>query len=180
MASKKSETTVVVGGRTVKLTNQDKVLFPNDGYTKGDLVAYYRAVAPVILPYLRDNPVTMERFPDGISVPRGIWEKQMPRYTPEWVSRATIPPSTGQPRDVTYVVVNDEASLVWVANLAAITLHIWYSHVPTIDVPDVILFDLDPGERCTLARLAKVALAFREELASNGVQPLGKTTGGVG
>lgn len=180
MAAKKTETTVDVGGRSVKLTNQDKVLFPNDGYTKGDLVAYYRAVAPVILPYLRDNPLTMERFPDGITVPRGIWEKQMPRYTPEWVDRVTIPPSTGIPRDVTYVVVNDEASLVWVANLAAITLHIWYSHMPAIDVPDVILFDLDPGERCPLARLAKVALAFREELANIGITPLVKTTGGMG
>jgi bifunctional non-homologous end joining protein LigD len=180
MAAKKTETSVDVGGRTVKLTNQEKVLFPKDGYTKGDLVAYYRAVAPVILPYLRDNPLTMERFPDGIAVPRGIWEKQMPRYTPDWVGRATIPPTTGEPRDVTYVVVNDEAALVWVANLAAITLHIWYSHVPAIDVPDVILFDLDPGERCPLARLAKVALAFREELANIGITPLVKTTGGMG
>ena len=180
MAAKKTETTVEVGGQTVKLTNQDKVLFPNDGYTKGDLVAYYRAVAPVILPYLRDNPLTMERFPDGIGVPRGIWEKQMPRYTPEWIARVMIPPSTGIPRDVTYVVVNDEAALVWVANLAAVTLHIWYSHVPTIDVPDVILFDLDPGERCPLARLARVALAFREELGNIGITPLVKTTGGMG
>jgi bifunctional non-homologous end joining protein LigD len=179
-AKKSAGTTVVVDGRTVTLTNQDKVLFPNDGYTKGDLVAYYRAVAPVILPYLRDNPLTMERFPDGIGVARGIWEKQMPRYTPEWVHRVTIKPSTGEPREVTYVVVDDEATLVWVANLAAITLHIWYSHVPTIDVPDVILFDLDPGERTPLARLARVALAFREELANVGIRAYVKTTGGMG
>ena len=180
MAAKKTEASVVIDGRALKLTNQEKVLFPADGYTKGDLVAYYRAVAPVILPYLRDNPLTMERFPDGIGVPRGIWEKQLPRYTPEWVSRVTIKPSTGAPRDVTYLVVDDEATLVWVANLAAITLHIWYSHVPTIDVPDVILFDLDPGERCPLARLAKVALAFRDELAGIGITALVKTTGGMG
>jgi bifunctional non-homologous end joining protein LigD len=178
--SKSTETAATIGGRTLKLTNQEKVLFPADGYTKGDLVAYYRAVAPVILPYLRDNPLTMERFPDGIGVPRGIWEKQLPRYTPDWVRRVTIRPSTGAPRDVTYLVVDDEAALVWVANLAAITLHIWYSHVPTIDVPDVILFDLDPGERCPLARLAKVALAFREELGNLGIAPLLKTTGGMG
>jgi bifunctional non-homologous end joining protein LigD len=92
----------------------------------------------------------------------------------------TIKPSTGEPRDVTYVVVDDEASLVWVANLAAITLHIWYSHWPTIDTPDVILFDLDPGEKCPLARLAKVALAFRDELAEIGVRAYVKTTGGMG
>jgi bifunctional non-homologous end joining protein LigD len=179
-AKKSAGTTVVIDGRAVTLTNADKVLFPNDGYTKGDLVAYYRAVAPVILPYLRDNPLTMERFPDGIAVPRGIWEKQMPRYTPDWVHRVTIKPSTGEPREVTYVVVDDEATLVWVANLAAITLHIWYSHWPTIDVPDVILFDLDPGERTPLARLARVALAFREELANVGIRAYVKTTGGMG
>ncbi len=177
---KSAETTVDVGGRPVKLTNQDKVLFPNDGYTKGDLVAYYRAVAPVILPYLRDNPLTMERYPDGIDVTRGIWEKQLPKYAPDWVNRATIAPSTGEPRKVTYVVCDDEATLVWIANLAAITLHIWYSRVATIDVPDVILLDLDPGERCPLARLAKVALAFREQLGSIGIVPAVKTTGGMG
>jgi bifunctional non-homologous end joining protein LigD len=177
---KKTEVVETVGGRALKLTNQDKVLFPADGYTKGDLVRYYRAVAPVILPYLRGNPLTMERFPDGIGMPRGIWEKQMPRYTPDWVERVTIAPSTGEPRNVTYVVVDGEAALAWVANLAAITLHIWYSHVPTIDVPDVILFDLDPGERCPLARLAKVALAFRDELAAVGIRAYVKTTGGMG
>jgi bifunctional non-homologous end joining protein LigD len=180
MAAKKSETVIVIGGRQVKLTNQDKVLFPNDGYTKGDLVAYYRAVAPAILPYLRDNPLTMERFPDGIAVSRGIWEKQMPRYTPDWVKRVTIKPSTGEPREVTYVVCDDEAALVWVANLAAITLHIWYSRVRSLDTPDVILLDLDPGERCPLARLARVALAFREELGNVGIVPVVKTTGGMG
>jgi bifunctional non-homologous end joining protein LigD len=180
VAAKKSETVVEIGGRAIKLTNQDKVLFPNDGYTKGDLVAYYRAVAPAILPYLRDNPLTMERFPDGIAVPRGIWEKQMPRYTPDWVKRVTIKPSTGEPREVTYVVCDDEATLVWVANLAAITLHIWYSRIHSLDTPDVILLDLDPGERCPLARLAKVALAFREELGNVGIVPVVKTTGGMG
>jgi bifunctional non-homologous end joining protein LigD len=180
VASKKTETTVVVGGQTVKLTNQDKVLWPNDGYTKGDLVAYYRAVAPVILPYLRDNPLTLERFPDGVAMARGIWEKQLPKYAPDWVNRATIAPSTGEPREVTYVVCDDEATLVWIANLAAITLHIWYSRVADIDVPEVILLDLDPGERCPLARLAKVALAFRDELAAVGVVPVVKTTGGMG
>ena len=180
MAAKRTETAVTIGGRQLTLSNQEKVLFPGDGYTKGDLVAYYRAVAPVLLPYLQANPLTMERFPDGIDVPRGIWEKQMPRYTPEWVHRVTIPPTTGEPREVSYVVVDDEATLVWVANLAAVTLHIWYSHVPTLDVPDVILFDLDPGDRCPLARLAKVALAFRDELASIGLRAYVKTTGGMG
>jgi bifunctional non-homologous end joining protein LigD len=177
--SKKTETTVVVGGRTLKLTNQDKVLFPSDGYTKGDLVRYYRSVAGVMLPYVRDNPLTMERYPNGIDGTR-FWEKQMPKFTPDWVHRVTIPPTTGEPRKVTYVVCDDEATLTWVANLAAITMHIWYSRVQALNVPDVILFDLDPGERCPLARLAKVALAFRDELAAIGLHALVKTTGGMG
>ena len=177
---KTAGTAVVVDGRSVNLTNQDKVLFPNDGYTKGDLVAYYRSVAPAILPYLRDNPLTMERFPDGIGVARGIWEKQLPRYAPDWVKRVTIKPATGAPRDLTFLVCDDEATLVWVANLAAVTLHIWYSHLPALDVPDLVLFDLDPGERCPLARLARAALALRDELRGVGVHALVKTTGGMG
>jgi bifunctional non-homologous end joining protein LigD len=172
-------TAIAVGGRSVNLTNQDKVLFARDGYTKGDLVAYYRSVAPAILPYLRDNPLTMERYPDGIDA-HGIWEKQLPRYAPEWVRRISIKPTTGAPREVDFLVCDDEATLVWVANLAAITLHIWYSHLPHLDVPDLVLFDLDPGERCPLARLAKVAIAFRDELHAIGLQALVKTTGGMG
>jgi bifunctional non-homologous end joining protein LigD len=178
--ARRTTTTVTVGGRELVLSNQEKVLFPDDGYTKADLIAYYRSVAGVILPYLRDNPLTMERFPDGIDVPRGIWEKQMPRFTPDWVRCVMIPPTTGQPREVRYVVCDDEATLVWVANLAAVTLHIWYSHVPTLDVPDVILFDLDPGEQCPLARLAKVALCFRQELETVGLRAYVKSTGGMG
>ena len=163
----------------VPLTNDAKVLFPADGYTKGDLVRYYRAVAPVLLPYLHDNPLTTERFPDGIGE-RGIWEKQAPRFTPPWVRTVTIPAVTGAPRDVRFVVADDEATLVWVANLAAITLHIWYSRAAALDVPEVLLIDLDPGERCPLARLAKVALAFRDELAAIGLRTYVKTTGGMG
>jgi len=171
---------VTIDGHVLALTNADKVLFPRDGFTKGDLVAYYRALAPVILPYLHGNPLTMERYPDGIDATRGIWEKQLPRYTPEWVHRATTTPATGAPREVTFLVCDDEATLTWIANLAAITLHIWFSHQPTLDTPDLVLFDLDPGERCPLARLARVALAFRDELASVGLRALVKTTGGMG
>ena len=171
---------VTIDGQALALTNQDKLLFPRDGFTKGDLVAYYRAVAPVILPYLRGNPLTMERYPDGVDMTRGIWEKQLPRYTPAWVHRVTTRPATGAPREVTFLVCDDEATLVWIANLAAITLHIWFSHQPALDTPDLVLFDLDPGERCPLSRLARVALAFRDELASIGLRALVKTTGGMG
>jgi bifunctional non-homologous end joining protein LigD len=171
---------VTIDGVSVALTNQDKVLFPNDGITKGQLVAYYRSVAPALLPYLRGCPLTMERFPDGIAVARGIWEKQIPKYAPAWVKRVNTTPATGAPREVTFLLCDDEATLTWIANLAAITLHVWTSRVPTLDTPDFVLFDLDPGERCSLARLAKVALAFRDELAAIGLTALVKTTGGMG
>jgi bifunctional non-homologous end joining protein LigD len=173
-------TVVTIDGVSVTLTNQDKVLFPNDGITKGQLVAYYRSIAPMLLPYLRGYPLTMERYPDGITMARGIWEKQIPKYAPAWVQRVTTTPSTGAPREVTFPICEDEATLAWMANLAAITLHVWTSHVPTLDAPDFVLFDLDPGERCPLARLAKVALAFRDELAAIGLSALVKTTGGMG
>jgi bifunctional non-homologous end joining protein LigD len=171
---------VTIGERSLSLTNQTKVLFPNDGITKGDLVNYYRTMAPYLLQYVRGNPLTMERYPDGIAGDKGIWEKQIPRYAPPWVDRVTTTPATGAPREVTFLICSDEATLAWIANLAAITLHVWTSHVPTLDTPDFVLFDLDPGETCSIARLAKVALAFRDELAAIGLDALVKTTGGMG
>jgi len=177
---KSADVQAVVDGRALKLTNQDKVLFPADGYTKGDLIAYYRAVAPVLLPYLHGVPLTMERYPDGIAVTRAFWEKQIPRFAPDWVGRVTVPSEHSARGEVTFPICNDEATLVWIGNLAAITLHIWYSHVPSLDTPDVILFDLDPGERCPLARLARVALGLRDELERIGIAPVVKTTGGYG
>ena len=180
MSPKAAAQSMTIDGHAVALSNQDKVLFPRDGYTKGDLVQYYRAVAPAILPYLHGAPLTMERYPDGIDATRAFWEKQMPRFTPDWVHRVETEPSTGEKRKVTFVVCEDEATLVWVANLAAIALHVWTSREPDLDRPDLVLFDLDPGERCPLARLAKVALAFRDELAAIGLHPLVKTTGGMG
>jgi bifunctional non-homologous end joining protein LigD len=178
--AKSAGVSLTIDGHALALSNQDKVLWPRDGYTKGDLVAYYRAVAPSILPYLRDVPLTMERYPDGIDTAKAFWEKQAPRFAPAWMRRTAIAPSTGERRTIDFLVCDDEATLVWVANLAAITLHIWYSHLPDLDTPDLVLFDLDPGERCPIARLARAALAFREELENVGLRAVVKTTGGMG
>lgn len=168
---------VEIGGRTVVLSNPDKVLWPRDGYTKSDLVAYYRAIAPSLLPHLRGRPLTLERFPNGIDG-EGWWEKQTPKGLPSWVETVDTDASTR--RDVLrFIVCNDEATLAYVANLAAVVLHVWYSHVPTLDTPDFLLIDLDPFG-CTLATLARVALQFREELANIGLTAMVKTTGGSG
>jgi bifunctional non-homologous end joining protein LigD len=171
------KTPVTIDGRALTFTNLEKVLFPHDGITKGDLIAYYRAMAPVMLPYLRGRPLTVERFPDGIAG-ETWWEKDKPRGLPAWVRTQEVV-SSNERGKLEFVVVDDEATLAYVANLAAIVLHVWYSHAPTLETPDFLFIDLDPYE-CTLAMLARVALRFRDELASIGLGVLVKTSGGSG
>ena len=165
---------VSVGARSLSLSNLDKVLWPRDGYTKGDLIAYYRAVARWAVPHLRGRPLTLERFPNGIDG-ESFFEKQIPKGTPDWVERVTIAKPDGRRAQVTYVVCDDEPTLVYLANLATILLHTWTSRVDSLDEPDFVIFDLDPGERCTLKTLTKVALALREALTAIGLSPLVKT-----
>jgi bifunctional non-homologous end joining protein LigD len=178
MSAKSAKTQLVVDGRTLQVTNLDKVLWPRDGYTKGDLIAYYRAVATWLLPHVHDRPLTLERYPNGIDE-AGWWEKHIPRGLPEWIPTVKTDASTRH-EQIEFIICNDEATLAYVANLAAVVLHVWYSHEPTLDVPDFILIDLDPGDGCTLATLARTALATRDELAAIGITPLVKTTGGKG
>jgi bifunctional non-homologous end joining protein LigD len=173
-----TKTPLSIGGRALAVTNLDKVLWPRDGYTKGDLIAYYRAVARWLLPHVKGRPLTLERYPNGIDED-GWWEKHVPRGLPAWVPTVKTAASTRH-EQIEFIVCDDEATLAYVANLAAVVLHVWYSHVPTLDVPDFILLDLDPGAGCTLATLARVALTARDELAAIGIAPLVKTTGGSG
>jgi len=170
---------VTVGSQTLSLSNLDKVLWPRDGYTKGDLIHYYEAVAPWMVPHLRDRPLTLERYPNGIDAP-SFFEKQMPKGTPDWVDRVTVHKPEGRRAKIDYVVCNDAPSLVYLANLAAMILHIWTSRVKTLEEPDFVLFDLDPGEECTLKTLAEVALGVRKLLDGVGLPSLIKTTGGYG
>ncbi len=170
--------TLSIGGHVLQISNAGKVLFPEDGYTKGDLIAYYRSVAKWLLPYLRGRPLTLQRWPDGIHH-QSFFEKDAPRGTPDWVKTVSLP-STGKRDVVRYIVCDDEATLVFVANLAAITLHVWTSRVGSLDYPDYVLFDLDPWEGCTLKTLALVALAVRAALTELKLQPIVKTSGGTG
>jgi bifunctional non-homologous end joining protein LigD len=170
---------VTIGGRTLTLTNRDKVLFPDDGYTKGDLVAYYRAIAPAMLPHLVGRPLTLQRYPDGIDG-ESFFEKHAPSFAPAWLPTVDVPSDSGRRETIRFLLCNDEASLVFVANLAAIVLHVWTSHVPELDIPEFVFFDLDPHEGCTLATLAKVAVGLRDTLAEVGLAPVVKTSGGSG
>jgi bifunctional non-homologous end joining protein LigD len=169
---------VRIDGRTLQLSNLDKVLWPRDGYTKGDLIEYYRSVAQWLLPHLHDRPLTLQRWPDGIES-QSFFEKQAPRFKPDWIPTVALS-ADGASRKVSYMLCNDEATLAWCANLAAIVLHVWYSHVPTTDVPDYALFDLDTCEDTSTKTLATVALAFRDVLAQVGLRALVKTSGGSG
>jgi len=172
-------TAVTVGKHSLSLSNLDKVLFPRDGYTKGDVIAYYRLAAPWLLAHLRDRPLTLQRYPDGVDGP-SFFEKHLPKGLPEWAQRATISSPEGQRAKTTYMICDDEATLVFVANLASIVLHVWTSRVETIEEPDYVFFDLDPGETCTTKTLAAVALEVRDLLASIGMTTLVKTSGGMG
>jgi bifunctional non-homologous end joining protein LigD len=173
-----AKTQLNVGSRSLQVTNLDKVLWPRDGYTKGDLIAYYRAVAPWLVPHVQRRPLTLERYPNGIDQ-AGWWEKHIPRGLPEWIPTVNTAATT-RDEQIEFIICDDEATLAYVANLASIVLHVWYSREPTLEVPDFILIDLDPDDACTLSALAKTALAARDELAAVGVTPLVKTTGGKG
>jgi bifunctional non-homologous end joining protein LigD len=176
MASKK--TAVTIGGRKLEFSNLDKVLWPRDGYSKGNLIDYYRSVAKWLVPHLKDRPLTLQRWPDGID-DQSFFEKQAPRFTPEWIPTVSLS-ADQRSRKVAYLLCNDEATLAWCANLASIVLHVWYSHVPTPESPDYVLFDLDTCENTTLGTLARVTLAFRDLLADIGLHALVKTSGGSG
>jgi bifunctional non-homologous end joining protein LigD len=123
------------------ITHPEKVLFPDDGVTKGELAAYYAAVAPLMLPHLRGRPVTLERFPSGIGR-KGFIQKDVSKGFPAWLERVEVPHKDGP---VHYVLANDARALQWIANQNTITLHVWASRAPTLEHPDVCVIDLDPS-----------------------------------
>jgi len=177
MAAKRTIETVAVGSRMLVVSNASKVLWPEDGYTKGDLVAYYRSVVKHILPHLKNRPLTLQRYPDGIQG-MTFFEKDAARGLPEWIPTVTVPSEFGRRGETNYMLCNEEAALVYVANLAAIVLHVWTSREPHLDVPDFLFFDLDPHDGCTLATLAGTGLRLRDTLTEVGLVPLVKSSGG--
>jgi len=166
-----------VDSHTIELSNADKVLFPEDGITKGDLVDYYHRMADRILPYLEERPVMLQRFPDGLG-DSGFYQKQASDYFPDWIAKATV---ELKERDEvrSMVVCNDAATLVYLANQACITLHAWLSRRSAPDRPDRMIFDLDPaGDDFTGVREA--AQHLREVLEHVGLTPYVMTTGSKG
>jgi bifunctional non-homologous end joining protein LigD len=157
------------------ITHPEKVLFPDDGITKGDLAAYYEAVAPVMLPYLRGRPVTMERYPAGIGQ-KGFWQKDVSKGFPDWLERVEVPKKDGV---VHHPVVTDLQSLLWVTNQNTITQHVWASRVPDLDYPDLCVFDLDPSKD-EPAAVRAAAVGLRDLLDELGLPCWIKTSGSKG
>ena len=163
----------------VEFTHVDKVMFPEPGYTKADLLEYYTKVAPRILPHLRDRPLTLQRYPDGLSGPKApnFWQKNTPDYYPSWIRRATLPSEDGD--KVHYALVNDLDSLLYLVNQGTITFHVWFSRVKRLTRPDYVLFDLDPSE-ATFREAIAVAKRLHEVFDALGVPSFPKTSGKSG
>jgi bifunctional non-homologous end joining protein LigD len=157
------------------ISHPEKILFPDDGITKGDLAAYYEAVASVMLPHIKGRPLTMERYPSGIGK-KGFWQKDVSKGFPEWLQREEVPKKDGV---VHHPIVTDERSLLWVANQNTITLHVWGSRVPDLMHPDICVFDLDPSTDDPAA-VRMAALGLRDLLEKLGLPSWVKTTGSKG
>ena len=149
-----------VGGIPVQLSHLDKVFFPDDGITKGDLVAYYESMAPRIIGYLKDRPLVMDRYPDGITGQRLV-QKNVPRYFPDWITRAEVKKQGGVVR---HVICDKPATLVYLANQACIELHVFLSSLAALDRPDQLVFDLDPPDEAGFGLARRHALNLRELL----------------
>ena len=157
------------------ITHPDKVLFPDDGITKGEVAAYYDRIAPTMLPHLRRRPITMERFPAGIGA-KGFLQKDVVKGVPAWLKRVEAPKKGGT---VHYALAGDRRSLAWLANQNTIALHVWASRAPRLDRPDICVFDLDPSREDADA-LRTAVLGLRDVLTELGHRSWVKTSGSKG
>jgi bifunctional non-homologous end joining protein LigD len=167
---------VEVEGKHLRLTNLDKVLYPAVGFTKGQVIDYYRRIAPVLLPHLRGRPLTLKRYPDGVDGPF-FYEKQCPSHRPSWVKTAPIRTNK---KKIDFCLANDLPTLVWTANLADLELHTSLSLAKDIKRPTMMVFDLDPGAPAAILECAEVGLWLRELLDRLGLQSFAKTSGSKG
>jgi bifunctional non-homologous end joining protein LigD len=170
------------GKRVLKLSNLDKPFWPEEGITKGDLLAYYRAVASAILPHLRDRPFTMKRYPDGWNGPH-FFQKDAPKHMPDWIPTRAYRSTSRESREkrtISYPLVNEELALLWMVNMGCIDMNAWYSRVDRPERPDFVLFDLDPSDDVGFAETVEVALLVKQLLDGIGLRSFAKTSGADG
>jgi len=172
---------VEVEGRTLALSNLDKVLYPEAGFTKAQVIDYYLRIAPVLLPHIASRALTIKRYPEGVTG-EFFYQKNAPAHRPAWVPTARIasPGSTKSRDTIEYILGGDLPTLIWAANLAALELHAPMWRYPAIGKPDLLVFDLDPGEPATVVECCAVASLLRPLLEGLGLAPVAKTSGGKG
>jgi bifunctional non-homologous end joining protein LigD len=169
---------VDIGGHRLSLSNLDKVFYPETGFTKGQVIDFYTRIAPVLLDHLRGRPLTLKRYPDGVTGPY-FYEKQSPSHRPDWVKVAPIW-SRHNSRTIEYTLADDLPTLVWLANLADLELHTSLSLAVDVTAPTMVAFDLDPGPPATIVECAEVALRLREAFEHLGLEAFPKTSGSKG
>jgi len=174
----KKKTPVVVEGRHLLLSNLDKLYWPDDGYTKGQLVAYYADNFSYLASYLRDRPLVVTRYPNGITE-KFFYQKNVPAGAPDWITTFPVP-TESEKRVINYIICNDLPTLIWLVNSGAIELHPWLSRITSLDYPDFAVFDLDPDPPSGLEEAKKVALTLRALLLPLGLDLRVKTSGATG
>ncbi len=179
--SAETKVAVQVDGRTLTLTNLAKVMYPDTGFTKAEVLDYYQRVAPALLPHIAGRPLTLKRYPDGVDG-QAFFNKHVTEHRPDWIRTARVNSASSRARGtmVTYLVADDLPALIWAANLAALELHTPMWRLPEVRLPDLLVFDLDPGEPASIVDCCRVAVALRPLLEGEGLAPLAKTSGGKG
>ena len=174
----KNEVEVTIEGRQLKLTNLDKVLYPEVGFTKAQVIDYYTRIAPAILPHTRNHPLTLKRYPNGVDG-EYFYEKNCPKHRPPWVQTATVW-SGGNNRDMYYCMAQDVPTLVWLGNLASLEFHTSLSLASKLSEPRTLVFDLDPGPPATIVECCRVGLMLRDVFQEHGLESCAKTSGSKG
>lgn len=176
--SSASGNSIKIGRHTVPVSRLDKVLYPQVDFTKGQIIDYYIRIAPVLLPHLKDRPLTMKRYPNGVDAPF-FYEKRCPSYRPEWVATARVW-SRQNEDEINFCVVNNLATLVWAANLADLELHTYLAKKENMECPTMMVFDLDPGAPANILQCGEVALWLNATLGRLGLKSFAKTSGSKG
>ena len=172
-----TRTFVEIVGRRLPLSNLEKDLYPSYGFTKARILEYYRGIAPFILPHLKDRALTLKRYPEGVEKDF-FFEKRCPSHRPAWVKTAEVPQNHSEP--ITFCLVNDLETLIWVENLASLELHVPLARAGSPETPDSMVFDLDPGDEANILDCARVALILRDLLSQMELSSYVKTSGRKG
>ncbi|MBC7264860.1 MAG: DNA polymerase domain-containing protein [Chloroflexi bacterium] len=167
-----------IGERSVSVSNLSKVFWPEDGLTKEDMLRYYQIIAPTLLPYLKERPVTLRVFPDGIHG-FSYYRRDLPEHAPTWLRSVDYQPETAN-RVIQLPLIDDVAGLVWLANEGSIEFHLWCSRAPDLAEPDMVVFDLDPGDEAGFVEVLQASLRLRDALDRLGLRSYPKTSGGRG